>query len=148
MQNILTDAGMSTYHVKNTFHRTRPFVVHNEGTCTPDDEAVLRGDGSYPSGHTAAGWAWALTLAEINPARADALYKRGISFGQSRVICNAHWQSDVDGGRIMGAATVSRLHSKAAFLADLKKAKAEVKAMQSSSSKLNCAAEDAAPAHF
>lgn len=144
MQRVLTDAGMSTYGVKNKFHRIRPFVVHNEGTCTPDDEAVLRDDGSYPSGHTAAGWAWALTLAELNPARSNELYARGVAFGQSRVICNAHWQSDVDGGRIMGAATVSKLHSNPDFLAEMKKAKAEVKAMKASSSKLNCAAEDAA----
>jgi len=146
MQRVLTDAGMSTYGVKNTYNRTRPFVVHNEGTCFPEQEPLLRNDGSYPSGHTAAGWAWALVLTEINPGRADALLRRGLEFGQSRVICNAHWQSDVDAGRTMGAATVAKLHTNAAFLADLKAARKEVLAQQSrgSSSPLNCAAEEAA----
>lgn len=126
MQRVLTDAGLSTYGIKNKYNRTRPFVVHSEGTCQPDEEDVLRQDGSYPSGHTAAGWAWALTLAEVNPKRADNLFKRGLSFGQSRVICNAHWQSDVDAGRIMGAATIAKLHSNTEFLADIQAARKEL----------------------
>lgn len=93
-------------------------------------EPLLRTDGSWPSGHSAAGWAWGLVLAEINPARATELMTRGLSYGQSRVICDAHWQSDVDAGRIMGAATVASLHGNPAFLADLAAAKEEVKAAQ------------------
>lgn len=130
MQKMLSDFGLSTYGVKNKYNRVRPFVVHNEATCRADQEAILRGDGSYPSGHTAAGWGWALVFAQINPERSNELFTRGIAFGQSRVICDAHWQSDVDAGRIMGAATVSRLQTNAAFLADLKAAKAEVEAVK------------------
>jgi acid phosphatase (class A) len=146
MQKVLTDAGLSTYGVKNTYNRTRPFVVHNEGTCYPIQEPVLRTDGSYPSGHTAAGWAWALVLSEINPQQTDALLKRGLEFGQSRVICNAHWQSDVDAGRIMGAATVAKLHSNAEFLADVEAARKEVRAAKATdaSAKLTCDAENTA----
>lgn len=146
MQKTLTDAGLSTYGVKNTYNRTRPFVVHNEGTCYPVQEPVLRTDGSYPSGHTAAGWAWALVLSEVDPEKTDALLKRGLEFGQSRVICDAHWQSDVDAGRIMGAATVAKLHGNAEFLTDVEAARKEVRAAKAnnSSSKLSCAAENAA----
>jgi membrane-associated phospholipid phosphatase len=32
--------------------------------------------GSYPSGHSAAGWAWALVLAEVAPVRAEAILER------------------------------------------------------------------------
>lgn len=146
MQKVLTDAGLSTYGVKNAFNRTRPFVVHSEGTCLPEQEPVLRNDGSYPSGHTAAGWAWALVLTEINPERGNVLLKRGMEFGQSRVICNAHWQSDVDAGRLMGAATVAKLHSNAEFLADVAAAREEVNAAKAShsSSQPSCDAEEAA----
>jgi len=146
MLKMLSDFGLSTYGVKNKYNRTRPFVVHNEATCRADQEAILRDDGSYPSGHTAAGWGWALVFAQINPERADALLKRGLEFGQSRVICNAHWQSDVDAGRIMGAATVARLQTDLTFLADLEAAKAEVKDAKAKSvpSAAECAAEAAA----
>lgn len=143
MQRILTDAGLSTYGVKNAQHRTRPFVVHDEGTCWPDQEPLLRNDGSYPSGHTAAGWAWALVLTEVNPERKNELLARGLAFGQSRVICNAHWQSDVDAGRIMGAATVARLHSDPAFVEDVKLARDEVARAKAAgqAAKLECSAE-------
>lgn len=145
MQRVLTDAGLSTYGVKNKYHRVRPFVVHNEGTCWPDQEALLRSDGSYPSGHTAAGWAWALVLTEVNPERSNELLSRGIAFGQSRVICNAHWQSDVDAGRIMGAATVARLNADPVFLADVEAAREEVKKAKAAGEtpKTDCSAEAA-----
>lgn len=146
MRKVLTDAGLSTYGVKNTYNRVRPFVEHNEGTCFPEQEPLLRTDGSYPSGHTAAGWAWALVLAEINPERANALLARGLEFGQSRVVCNAHWQSDVDAGRTMGAATVAVLQNDAAFRADVEAARKEVQAAKAAKSvpTLNCGVQAAA----
>jgi len=128
LRRTLTDAGLSTYTAKNHYQRKRPFMLNNQPIGTPDEEEGLRKDGSYPSGHTAIGWAWALILCELVPDRTDAILARGYAFGQSRVICNVHWQSDVDAGRIMGAAAVARLHADEEFLADLKKAKAEAKA--------------------
>ncbi len=127
LRRTLTDAGLSTYAAKNRYNRARPFMVNHEPSCTPDEEEGLRKDGSYPSGHTAIGWAWALILCEIAPERTDAILARGREFGRSRMVCNVHWQSDVDEGRIMGPATVARLHADANFLADLNRAKAEVK---------------------
>ncbi|CAI2536070.1 Major phosphate-irrepressible acid phosphatase precursor [Serratia proteamaculans] len=143
MQRVLTDAGGSTYAGKNAWNRTRPFVVHDEGTCLKSMEPLLRTDGSWPSGHSAAGWAWGLVLAEVQPARATEVLARGLAFGQSRVICNAHWQSDVDAGRIMGAATVATLHTNPAFEEDLAAAKGEVQAANQAGRKLtqDCAAE-------
>ncbi len=95
-------------------------------SCTPCDEAGLRKDGSYPSGHSAVGWGWALILTEASPEQADAILARGRAFGQSRVACNVHWLSDTEEGRVMGSATVARLHADAAFRADLAAASAEI----------------------
>lgn len=144
MQRVLTDAGLSTYPTKNKYFRTRPFVAHKEGTCLSDQEALLRNDGSYPSGHTAAGSAWALVLAELNPERQNIILRRGIDFGLSRIICDAHWQSDVDAGRIMGAAVMPALHNNPEFMADMAKAKLEVKSMRSNENSPACKAEAAA----
>jgi len=130
MRRTLTDSGLSTYAAKNNYNRPRPFMVNHEPIGTPEEEEGLRKDGSYPSGHTAIGWAWALILCEVVPDRTDAILARGYEFGQSRVICNVHWQSDVDAGRIMGAATVARLHADRDFLADLQRAKREVAAIR------------------
>lgn len=105
------DVGLSTYRAKTHYQRVRPFVLHQASSCTPDEEEMLRKDGSYPSGHSAAGWGWALILTEVFPDRADAILQRGWAFGESRVICNVHWQSDVDAGRAIAGATVARLHA-------------------------------------
>jgi acid phosphatase (class A) len=121
----MTDVGLSTYKAKTHYQRTRPFVAHDNATCFPKDEAALRKDGSYPSGHSAVGWGWALILTEIVPHHADAILARGRDFGESRLVCNAHWASDVDAGRVIAAATVARLHANPDFRSDLLKARAE-----------------------
>ena len=61
------DLALGTYATKRKFQRRRPFMVNGEPTCTPQDEAMLRQDGSYPSGHSAIGYGWGLVLAEIVP---------------------------------------------------------------------------------
>ena len=129
VRRVGSDAGLSTYRAKNNYQRKRPFMLNGQPICTPDEEEYLRKDGSYPSGHSALGWSWALVLTEIVPQRTDAILKRGYEFGQSRVICNVHWQSDVEAGRLVAAAAVARLHADPDFAADLERAKEEVQAM-------------------
>lgn len=130
LRRTLADAGLSTYAAKNNYQRIRPFVENKQPTCTPDEEQHLMKDGSYPSGHTALGWAWALILTEIAPDRQDAILARGRAFGESRAICNVHWHSDVVEGRFMGAATVARLHADPMFRKEVDAAKAEYAAVR------------------
>ncbi|MBB4128734.1 acid phosphatase (class A) [Xanthomonas translucens] len=120
------DASAATKAAKNHYQRPRPFMLNQQPVCTPDDEDGLRHSGSYPSGHSAIGWAWALILSEIAPDRADALIARGRNYGESRLVCNVHWQSDVLAGRFMGAAAVARLQNDPAFQADLAAARREI----------------------
>jgi acid phosphatase (class A) len=143
LRRSLLDAGLSTYGAKDNYKRQRPFAALKESTCAPASEAALAKDGSYPSGHAALGWGWALLLAELAPDRADALLQRGHAFGQSRVICGVHWQSDVDSGRVMGAAAIARLHADPTFSAQAALAKAEIASARASGARapLNCAAE-------
>lgn len=125
LRRTLTDASLSTYAAKKQYMRKRPFMINKMPTCTPEDEEHLN-DGSYPSGHAAIGWAWALILTEIVPEKTNQILHKGREIGQSRAICNVHWQSDVDAGQTMGAATVARLRANPTFLKDLEKAKKEV----------------------
>jgi acid phosphatase (class A) len=143
MQRTMVDAGMATYRAKDHYRHERPFVHYNESTCTPGDEAALRKDGSYPSGHTAIGWAWGLILVQVAPARTDALLARARAFGESRLVCNAHWQSDILAGRAVAAGTVARLNAESTFRADVDAARAEVQAATPPDA-TKCAAEAAA----
>jgi acid phosphatase (class A) len=146
LHRTLTDLGGATYAAKTHYNRARPFVWNGEPICTPKDKEMLEKDGSYPSGHTAAGWGWALILAEVSPLQADAILQRGLSFGESRNVCNAHWHSDVVQARSVAAGAVARLHGNATFLADLAAARAELSVVQSKGLALtrDCAAEAAA----
>jgi len=140
------DVSATTRAAKRHYQRPRPFMLNGQPTCSPEHEDILRGNGSYPSGHTAAGWTWALILGEIAPERASELFQRARSYGHSRVVCNVHWYSDVVQGQALAAATVAKLHGNAEFLADIASAREELNAAKARALPLprDCAAEAAA----
>lgn len=146
LRRTLADAGLATYRAKDTYKRARPFMAANDPICTPKEEAFLRKDGAYPSGHSAIGWMWALALIEIAPDRADALAQRGLIFGDSRMACGVHWQTDVDAGRMVAAAVFAQLQTNADFTAQLGAARKEVASLRAAGAKPvgDCAAEAAA----
>ncbi|OWY74532.1 phosphatase PAP2 family protein [Pantoea sp. AMG 501] len=117
---------------KNHYKRVRPFVIYSDPTCTHEKDKKMAGTGSYPSGHASFGWAAALVLAEINPDRKTEILRRGYDFGESRVLCGAHWQSDVDAGRLIGAAVVAVLHDNSGFNEKLRSAKTEFAQLKNS----------------
>jgi acid phosphatase (class A) len=104
-------------------------VVDPQQTTCITPSAALRASYSYPSGHASIGWAWALVLAELEPSFADSLFLRGREFGDSRVVCGLHWPSDVESGRLIGAAAVARLHADGTFMTQLQAARAELNAV-------------------
>ena len=125
LQDALATCDNICTRPKAYWHRTRPFVYFNEPTLTPKDESFLRHNGSYPSGHTILGYSAALLLSEINPNRADTIMYRGMMYGDSRIIVGAHWQSDVDAGRLAASIAYAKLHTSNRFLKQMKKARRE-----------------------
>jgi acid phosphatase (class A) len=142
LRRVRMDSSRANDKPKDHYKRPRPFMATKETSCTPQEEARMKPD-SYPSGHASIGWAWALTLAEVAPDRADAILARGLAFGQSRVVCGVHYRSDVEAGRIVGAATVARLHADPVYAAQVAQARKEVEAVRAAGSKspLDCVAE-------
>ncbi|ASR43226.1 acid phosphatase [Xanthomonas citri pv. mangiferaeindicae] len=130
LRRSLADAAIDGRAAKLHWQRRRPFLANGAPVCTPDDVEQLRDSGSYPSGHAAIGWTWALALTAIAPDRADPLLQRGRSFGESRLVCNVHWYSDIVQGQVVGAATFARLQAEPAYLADLAAAREEVAAQR------------------
>lgn len=59
LERSMRDASTATSAAKARYQRPRPFMRNAQPMCTPDDDAALRKNGSYPSGHTAIGWTWA-----------------------------------------------------------------------------------------
>ncbi len=135
LRRTMGDAGLATYAAKKLYQRARPFVQLKEPLCTPADGALLAKDGSFPSGHASVGWAWGLILAELAPDRAGALIQRGLDYGTSRMVCSVHWASDVEAGRLIGAATVARMRADPVFQRQAELARAEIAAARANAVK-------------
>ncbi|NDH39059.1 MAG: phosphatase PAP2 family protein [Gammaproteobacteria bacterium] len=126
LQRSLTDLGLATYPAKKAHQRPRPFLINGKAICTPEDEELLKTDGSYPSGHSAIGWGWALILSQLAPDKAEAVLARGRAYAHSRMVCNVHWMSDTEAGMAVGAAAFARLQNNALFQATMAAAKIEL----------------------
>lgn len=124
MVTSLTTTDAMRVAPKAFYHRQRPFERFEDKMLT-DEEDDLRGEGSYPSGHTMRGWTAALLLAEVNPAAADTIFARGWMYGESRVIVGAHWQSDVDASRVAASIGYAALHGSPEFREQMLRAQAE-----------------------
>ncbi|MBO9559550.1 MAG: phosphatase PAP2 family protein [Caulobacter sp.] len=136
----MTDDAATLYQpAKAVFQRKRPPVGNKKPICVPR-EKWIETDGSYPSGHGLIGWSWALVISEVAPDHASAVLARGRAFGDSRIVCGVHYQSDIEAGRYLGSALVSRLHQDPAFQSDLEKAKAEVAASKATGAPTGCGA--------
>ena len=128
-KTIYPSAVDATQSCKAYYKRLRPFVQLYESTATggtPENDP-LRNNGSYPSGHACAGWLYALVMAEIAPDYEEALLNRAFKYGNGRVITGYHWQSDVDMGRLAGAAVYARMHTNKDFMEQLERATEEYK---------------------
>ena len=130
VNRALRDVSATTFAAKEHFQRPRPYQrlpLHR--VCgeekPPKPEAHPMGGSSYPSGHSAYGWAVAMVLARVAPEHADALMARAEDYAESRVICGVHFPSDVEAGQVIAAAVVARLGVDPDFQADLARARAE-----------------------
>ena len=99
LRRVLTDAGLATYAAKDKYQHARPFMLDDQPICTPDKDKSLRMQGSYPSGHTSAGWAWALVLAEASPGQSDAIFARRPRLRPEPPCLQRAWESDVIEGQ-------------------------------------------------
>ena len=115
---------------KDRFGRLRPLTGNNLPICEPR-APWLTLNASYPSGHSMIGWSYALALAELVPDRSEMLFENGKAYGESRVICGVHYQSDVEAVRLLASAMIARLQSNREFQRDMRAAAAELRRARS-----------------
>jgi acid phosphatase (class A) len=130
LNEALHDVSIPTFAAKTFFARLRPYQrLQLKRVCGEDTPPAPEPDtedrSSYPSGHTTYGWTAALILAQVAPDRAPQILARAEDYGLSRVICAAHFPSDVAAGHALAATVVARLNETAAFRRDLVAVRAE-----------------------
>ncbi len=112
-------------NLKKCVYRKRPFFRYNE-TPPPGSELwELYSESSYPSRHGMIGWGVALALTEVMPDCQDSILKRGLEYGDSRVIIGRCYASDVQAARVMAACDLGKLHNENFFNIFLEKARQE-----------------------
>lgn len=87
------------YPAKRFFRRRRPFIAFVKARILGPRPR----DFSFPSGHAAAGFAGAVTLAPHAPGWSPLFYFIGVIMALSRVYLGVHYPSDVAFGALLGA---------------------------------------------
>jgi acid phosphatase (class A) len=130
LARVFTDSMNAIDPAKEYFNRKRPFLVDKGPTCITVTPAFAK-TFDYPSSHATISWAFALILAEIDPANATPILARARTFGESRVVCGVHDVDAIEAGRIAGGAVVAALHGNREFRVDLEGARSEIGALRS-----------------
>ena len=124
-QRVQTDAEAVTDHAKNFYRRPRPYTT---------DPSLANGKRqksfSYPSGHSTESMVLALVLADLLPAKQDAILAEARGIGWHRVQLARHYPTDIYAGRVLAQAIVRQFQKSEAFQTDFAAAQAELAAAQ------------------
>ena len=125
------DAHIAANEAQAYFKRTKPFVLFHEQSMKGPGHVDTFKDkkNSYPSGHATRGWAYALVLSDVAPDNAEALNKCASDFAMDRVIMGRHWMSDIEAGKTLATAVITKVRDTVDYQKQLVKACAEYEAI-------------------
>ena len=138
LRRVVEDSEAVEQPAKAIYKRPRPFVENGGPMCTPNDQSILTSY-SYPSGHSTFSWTVGMIMAQLMPDRATSLMNRARSYGESRVNCGLHYESDVQAGRVVASALFSVLQTNSEFRADFDNARTELMTKRAQSPAPNAA---------
>ena len=124
-QRATSDVSKANKVAKKHYQRVRPFAFYGEPSITPENDEEMAKTWSYPSGHSARGWMFALVLSAVAPERAEALAVRANAYAMNRVICGHHWKSDIDAGKTLAMILFAAIAGTQEYQEQLQKARAE-----------------------
>lgn len=122
LDHAQSDAWRMGDHVQDFWGRQRPWLTDSRVELLA--KKITRP--SYPSGHTTTNHVWAHVLAELFPAKREALFKRAYSIGMNRVKGGVHYPSDVEGGKRLAAMIFEKMKENPTFQAEMEDARAEI----------------------
>ena len=114
---------------KAYFHRLRPYGADPSlKTCEPVKPGKAAKPNSYPSGHATLAFSMGVVLADLMPAKSQAILARSGQYAERRLVCGVHYRSDIVAGQQFGTILALRLMENPAFRAQMEKARAELHA--------------------
>jgi len=123
-RRIRKDVRRGTAVAKTYFHRIRPYNV--DKTLAPVCE-IKTVDNSYPSEHSTLGYVYALVLTEMMPEQRAAILARADEYASNRLLCGAHFPSDVAAGKRLAHAIYNEMDGNPRFQRSLTAARRELR---------------------
>jgi acid phosphatase (class A) len=121
--HIRNDIGVIDPPLKALYARPRPYnfdpTLHP--VCDTNHE------GSYPSGHSLNGYLMAFALIQILPEKSQQILARADDYAHNRVVCEAHYASDLEASRRVAYAMIAYMLATPRFQRDLAAARAETR---------------------
>ena len=112
---------------KRYFLRNRPWAI-DPSLVACDYRPNAPPLTSYPSGHATLSYSEGYILAALMPEKAQAILGRAQEYAYSRVVCGAHYASDVEASHVFGTELAMMMLQQPGFAADFHAAQAELKA--------------------
>ena len=123
--HVQKDAETVTGAAREYWKRPRPYAVDPTLAAGKLEKSF-----SYPSGHSTESMVLALVLADLFPARREAILAEARGIGWHRVEIGRHYATDIYAGRVFAQAIVREMKKNADFQADFAGVKAEIAALQ------------------
>lgn len=112
---------------KRYFLRNRPWAI-DPGLVACDYKPNAAPLTSYPSGHATLSYSLGYVLAALMPEKAQTILARAHEYAYSRVVCGAHYPSDIEASHVLGTQVAMLMLENPQFHADFDAARAELKA--------------------
>lgn len=123
LHNVQSDAAIVTDGAKDYWKRPRPYKLDPSLAV-----GKLETSYSYPSAHSTESMVLALVLADLFPAKHDAIIAVARDIGWHRVEYGRHYATDVFAGRVLAQAIVREMKKSPDFQRDFAAAQAEIAA--------------------
>ncbi len=121
------EQSIATNIAKRYFLRNRPWAI-DPSLVACDYKPNAAPLTSYPSGHATLAYSSGYILAQLMPEKSQAILERAGDYAYSRVVCGAHYRSDIEASHVFGAELAMMLMDNPKFAALFKASQNELRA--------------------
>ncbi|HEY2009891.1 MAG TPA: phosphatase PAP2 family protein [Rhizomicrobium sp.] len=127
MDEVDNDQAVTANIAKRYFLRNRPWAI-DPSLVACDYKPNAAPLTSYPSGHATLSYSTGYILAALMPEKAQPILDRAQEYAYSRVVCGAHYPSDLEASHVLATTLAIKLLENPAFHAQFDAARGELRA--------------------
>jgi acid phosphatase (class A) len=112
---------------KRYFARNRPWAI-DPSLVACDYKPNAPPLTSYPSGHATLSYSEGFILAQLMPEKAQSILQRASEYAYSRLVCGAHYPSDIEASHVLGTELDLLMLQNPGFAAQFEASRTELRA--------------------